>query len=505
MTNILQMLEHTAEMYPEKVAAVDPSCHITFSQLLVRAKKIGSFLAKHTSAGCPVPMYLDKSVTSLCGMLGVIYAGCHYVFIDLRHPESRVQAIEHTLSPSLVLSDKDNMETAVSFFSAPVYTIETILEKEDIDEPALLRIREQSLDVDPLYVNFTSGSTGTPKGVTVAHRSVIDFILTFTDLFHITEKDIIGNQAPFDFDVSVKDIYSCLFTGATLVIIPRPYFSNPTTLMDYICENQITILIWAVSAMCFVSIMNGFQYRNPTSLRTVMFSGEVMPIKQFNIWKQYQPHVHFVNLYGPTEITCNCTYYILEDRLYGSDEKIPIGKPFANEKVFLLDDDDNLITEPDTEGELCVSGTCLALGYYGDPVRTQESFVQNPLNTKWNELIYRTGDLCCYNSLGDLVYLSRKDFQVKHLGHRIELGDIESAANACEGVLRSCCLYDSKKKKILLFYAGIADKDTLVNNLKILLPNFMLPNKLISVDSMPLTKNGKIDRNALKEIGGITP
>jgi non-ribosomal peptide synthetase component F len=255
--------------------------------------------------------------------------------------------------------------------------------------------------------------------------------------------------------------------------------------------------------MCFVSIMNGFGYRNPETLRIVMFSGEVMPVKQLNVWKKYQPHVKFVNLYGPTEITCNCTYYELEDRMYEPDEKIPVGKAFPNEKVFLLDDDNKEVKEPGVPGELCVSGSCLALGYYGNRQKTDEVFVQNPLNPDWNEMIYRTGDLCAYQEDGNLVYISRKDFQIKHLGHRIELGEIESGAQQVEGIERACCLYDQAKKKIILFYTGNRDKKELLEEMKELLPVFMIPNKAIQLEEMPLNKNGKIDRNALKEAGGI--
>jgi non-ribosomal peptide synthetase component F len=288
-----------------------------------------------------------------------------------------------------------------------------------------------------------------------------------------------------------------------VALIPRSYFSNPTKLMDYLCGNKVTVLVWAVSAMCFVSIMNGFGYRNPETLRIVMFSGEVMPVKQLNVWKKYQPHVKFVNLYGPTEITCNCTYYELEDRMYEPDEKIPVGKAFPNEKVFLLDDDNKEVTEPGVPGELCVSGSCLALGYYGNRQKTDEVFVQNPLNPDWNEMIYRTGDLCAYQEDGNLVYISRRDFQIKHLGHRIELGEIESGAQQVEGIERACCLYDQAKKKIILFYTGNRDKKELLEEMKELLPVFMIPNKAIQLEEMPLNKNGKIDRNALKEAGGI--
>ena len=357
--------------------------------------------------------------------------------------------------------------------------------------------------MDPLYVNFTSGSTGVPKGVTVCHRNVIDFIEVFVKTTGIQQSDILGNQAPFDFDVSVKDIYSGICTGASVVIIPREYFSNPTVLMDYLSAQRCTVLIWAVSAMCFVSIMNGLQYKTPVSARLVMFSGEVMPIKQLNKWTKALPFTTFVNLYGPTEITCNCTYEILETREYELDEVLPIGKAFDNEKVFLLDENDKLVQVPKKEGEICVSGACVALGYYHDMNKTNEVFVQNPLNDKTYERIYRTGDLGKYTDDLKLIYTSRKDFQIKHLGHRIELGEIEAQVEQHTAITRAICIYDSNKKRILLFYVGNIEGKQLISELRDVLPGYMLPNKAFALDAFPMNKNGKVDRNALKELGGI--
>ena len=502
MRNVLEWLETAAQACPDKLAVADESTRLTFAELEAKARAIGSALAGCVHAGEAVALYAEKSADVLAAMLGTAYAGGFYSLIDTRQPKVRVEAILAALSPAAVITDAAHAETAAEMLADTGYEA---LMLEDlaacpVDDGALAAARASAIDTDPLYCNFTSGSTGTPKGVLVSHRSVIDFIPVFCSTFGIGADDVIANQAPFDFDVSVKDIYSMLCARASMHIIPREYFSTPTRLMDYLCDREATTLIWAVSAMCFVSIMNGFGYRLPEKVSKVMFSGEVMPPKQLRIWQKWLPDATYVNLYGPTEITCNCTYYVVE-RDFGKHEVIPMGKAFPNERVFLLDENDHEVTEAGVEGEVCVSGTALGLGYLGDAERTAAAFTQNPLNGRWLEPIYRTGDLATYDQDGDLVYSSRKDFQIKHMGQRIELGDIEAAAQATDGVERACCTYDQRRKRIRLYYVGTLDERGLADALAVALPPYMEPNHVRRVDQMPLTKNGKIDRKALDEMG----
>lgn len=504
MKNVLEWLENKTEQEKKRIAFIDPKDEISFGELEQKAKCIGTYISYMCGVRSAVGFYMEKNIDAVCGMLGAAYGGCLYSFLDTRQPESRMHQIISVLQPALILTDEEHLEEAHKLFpEIRVEVIADILFEKKMDQERLDVIREQALDMDPLYVNFTSGSTGVPKGVTVCHRNVIDFIEVFVKTTGIQQSDILGNQAPFDFDVSVKDIYSGLCTGASVAIIPREYFSNPTVLMDYLSAQRCTVLIWAVSAMCFVSIMNGLQYKTPVSVRLVMFSGEVMPIKQLNKWTKALPFTTFMNLYGPTEITCNCTYEILETREYELDEVLPIGKAFDNEKVFLLDETDKLVQVPEKEGEICVSGTCVALGYYHDMKKTNEVFVQNPLNDKTYERIYRTGDLGKYTDDLKLIYTSRKDFQIKHLGHRIELGEIEAQVEQHTSITRAICIYDSNKKRILLFYVGDIDGKQLISELRDILPGYMLPNKAFALDAFPMNKNGKVDRNALKELGGI--
>lgn len=464
MFNILTYLEKSAAQYPDKIAFADKDKSITYEELVKRSKGIGSQLAKQFSPRTPIPVFMEKSVDTISLFFGIVYAGCFYVLLDTKQPKTRLDHILNTLNVNTLITsmgyDRDLKKIE---FAGKVIYLEELEEDNVINENSLMKIKEQALDTDPLYGIFTSGSTGIPKGVIVAHRSVIDFIDVFTETFGITSEDVIGNQAPWDFDVSVKDIYSTIATGATMQIIPKQFFSFPTKLIDFLCEREVTTIIWAVSAICIISTLKGFEYKVPTKLNKIMFSGEVMPVKQLNIWREYLPDAMYVNLYGPTEITCNCTYHIIKED-YEPGDVIPIGKPFPNERVFLLDDENKEVKEPGKKGELCVSGTAVTLGYYNNSEQTQKAFTQNPLNPYYLETIYRTGDLAYYNENGLLCFASRKDFQIKHMGHRIELGEIEGSMESIHEIKRACCIFENNK--IHAFYDGAIDKKEIVRGLK---------------------------------------
>lgn len=505
MKNVLEWLEQTARRIPDKVMIADEDSSLTFDELKGLSRRYGTFLHDHVRVRPreAVAFYLEKSPQAFAAMLGSVYAGAFYSVIDTRHPASRVRAICETLEPAVVLVDEAHLAQAHELFDGTPWLLLSLEEAlaGEANDAALAAVRAQAQDTDPLYAVYTSGSTGTPKGVLAAHRSVLDFIPAFDAAVGITERDIHGNQAPFDYDASVKDLYSSLRCGSRVQLVPRELFMNPTGLMDYLADHACTTLVWAVGAMSFVSVMRAFDYRVPTSVNKVLFSGEVMPPKLLRYWMQHLADARYVNLYGPTETLCNCSYFIV-DRAYGDDEAIPIGGPFDNGRVILLDEGNREIREPLVQGEICVAGSGLTLGYLNDPERTAAAYMPNPANTRWNETIYRTGDIGFRREDGELMYVSRKDNQIKHLGHRIELGDIEAAALGVDGVSQACCIYDTRRQKLRLFYAGELSKGELVDRLHELLPPYMIPNTTRQLEALPLTSSGKIDRKGLATARG---
>ncbi len=495
--NVLEYLEHTAGGAGDALV-IDENGSCTYAQLLTRSQRIGSALAQRTAENMPIAVYMEKGIDALSAFFGIVYSGCFYTLLNPDLPAARLNQVLSVLGAEYVITNSQYRQQAQEMFShSTVLLIEDLL-KEEIDGAALAAIRGSMIDTDPLYVNFTSGSTGVPKGVVIGHRSVIDFIEVYTDTFDFSAEDVIGNQAPFDFDVSVKDIYPAIKTGAALVIIPKRLFSQPVDLLDFICDHKITIMTWAVSALCLISTFHGLDYKTPETVKKVLFSGEVMPMKHLKSWMEHLPEAEFVNLYGPTEITCNCTYHRIDRaRDYGAG--IPIGKAFPNERVFLLNEENQKITEQGVSGEICVSGTAVGLGYYNAPEQTADKFLQNPTNTAYHDRIYRTGDLGCYDAEGDIRFMGRKDFQIKYKGHRIELEEIEKAMMEIPGIERACCVFDHEKSKLYGFYVGTLDKKELHKAMTEALPVFMVPGRLLRTDHMPLTKNGKIDRKALAQ------
>lgn len=498
--NVLHYLEDSVGKVPQKLAFVDENNALTYTDLYQQAQQIGSALFEKTRGEIrkPVVVFVDRNIESLVAFLGVAYSGNFYVPIDIQMPKMRVELILNTLNPVAMvvtpLSKKFSYEVAPDLIAVDY---EEALGVE-VQEAALKAIRRKIIDRDPIYATFTSGSTGIPKGVITCHQSVVDMTEALVETFDFDGNHVFGNQNPFYFDASIKDIYSSLKCGATMYVLPKSYFMSLGKLVGYINEHRIDTIMWSASAIALLANAQAFEDEKPTALKKVMFSGEVMHNRVLNYWRKNLPGTQFVNLYGPTEITSVCTYYKIE-RPFADDEVLPIGIPFRNCEVIILNDHNEAVQEGES-GELCVKGSCLALGYYNNPEKTSAAFCQNPLNPHFPELIYRTGDLARFNEQGEVMFMSRKDNQVKHMGQRVELGEIEILLNAMEKIDASICFYDHDAQKIIAVYKGKeADTKYIYTELKNKVSKFMFPNTLIKLDELPYNLNGKIDRTLLKE------
>lgn len=495
---VTQYLHDSAEKYPDHLAFVDNRLSLTYKDVQEEAKRVAFALAMGGFFKKPVAVLMEKGGRAIVAFLGIALSGNYYTVIDNKMPVNRINKILETFNPSVILTDKRNEKKARELF-AHVLVYEDLIEKVLREEGKKIVADAESriIDTDILYVLFTSGSTGIPKGVIITHRSVIDYTEWASETFLFSHEDVFGNQAPLYFDNSVLDIFSTIKNGATLHVIPQMLYAFPIRLLEYIRDKKINTIFWVPTILSRVADLELLDKCDISCLKRVLFAGEVMPARQLNTWIRRLPDAVFANLYGPTEITVDCTYYIV-DRIIRDDESVPIGKACKNTDILVLNDKNELVGIEE-KGELCVRGSSLSLGYYNNPEKTDEVFVQNPLNHFYRELIYRTGDIVHYNNRGEIIYDGRRDSQIKHTGHRIELGEIDTAVMGNPMVQRSCCLHKPQNDKLILFYVGDIGEDALRKYLAEIIPEYMIPNQFIRLSQMPLNMNGKIDRIKLNE------
>ncbi len=484
---MLDLFEQTAARFPARRAIADEEGALTFLQLQNLARQLAALFAEEgTCVG--IMAHRDRYTVAL--FLAAAYAGKCYIPLDPEQPEQKRRAIVDNAGVKEILTVHPADQEQVR---GPLRVLDLAL--TDPHRPTDRPLEEKANEA--LYIVYTSGSTGTPKGVLKSHSAMHSFITAYLAEFAFDEQTVIGNQTPFYFDASAKDIYLMAACGAALEILPTRHFSFPVNLVNYMNERRVNFISWVPSALTLVTTLNTFLAAKPLYLKRVAFVGEVFAPKHLNKWMEALPEVEFVNLYGSSEI-CGISCFCRINQPADPATALPIGGPLANCRIALVEDGQ---TSPAC-GELYVASPALADGYFNDPQRTAAQFVvadlgDGPLR------YYRTGDIVGYNDRGQLVFIGRRDHQIKHMGHRIELGEIEAAATALDGIEKCCCVYDAKRSKIVLFLQpcdGVSpDLAVIRAGLKEKLSDYMLPQRIKVLPRLPLNANGKIHRTALQE------
>ncbi len=479
---------------PGAVALLDRGSPHTYQALEVAARTIAAGIERQFPGlrGKPLVIALPKGVDAIAAILACQWTGNIYVPVDIKVPAERLAKICRQLGDCRILTRRSlGLPLLGQPGEAHCLFLEDLADVAPIASPPY----RGAIDSDPLYVIFTSGSTGTPKGVTISHRSVIDYIEWAWAEYAPAASDVMMSQAPLFFDNSTLDLYLTWAAGACLFIPDDKVYMFPVETLETMRANGVTTLFWVPSVLVGLANSGLLEKVRVPTLTKILFAGEPMPVPQINAWVRAYPEALFSNLYGPTEITVDCTAHTF--RAACEEATLPIGRPCRNTDVLVLADDDRSCAEGEV-GELCVRGSSLALGYWGDAEKTDQVFVQNPLHRNFRDLVYRTGDLVRRDASGLLHFVGRKDTQIKHMGYRIELGEIEAALLQHEAVASACVCY--LREPGLISGAVVPRSGSVIAPLDLKkflmtqLPRYMVPASLILVDGLPTTPNGKIDR-----------
>ncbi len=502
--SVIDYLEENAIKIPDKTAVSEEESSLTWLELRNKARELALSLldtAHSNDAKVPIVIFMDKSIQHVVSIYGTLYSGSFYVPVDITTPIERLNNILSTLGECRILTRRSDSEKLIkSGYTGDFLIYEDLFEnsKGNFDAPKIDHCVNGILDSDLMYIIFTSGSTGVPKGVAVRHRSVMDYIDSFMDEVGMSADDICGNQTPFYADMSLKDLFMTLASGAELCIIPTKYFSFPVKLLKYMDEKKVSYCMWVPTVYRIVAQFKALSKIRPETIRTICFSGESMQMPVFEYWKSFYPDIDYWQFYGPSEITGSCSYYKVDNtRDYSGS--IPIGKPYRNTGIVLMDGDDIIpVTDTSRKGEICVYGTCLAAGYYNNPQKTDTAFTPLPSKLGYGEKMYHTGDLAYWDNDGNLIFSGRMDYQVKHMGKRIELGEIEACVESLDNIDACCCVHNKQKDALVLYYIGEPTPRELMLALDSKLPPYMIPTVANKVDELPQLPNGKLNRKILE-------
>lgn len=475
MNNIFELFLLDCETDENRVLFSDNEGDITYKEAKKIIVSIASFLKNKNIVNQPILVPVTRSKKVLLTFFGIAASNNYYVPVSDDVKEDRLNDIISIGKIKYCFNFKNDKLENLSFEEA----ISTSSSREDIQ--SLMGNYNKN---NPLYLMFTSGSTGVPKGVLKSHDNILAFVENFKETFtDIEEHQIIANQTPFYFDASSKDIYLTLGLKGTLYIPSKEVFVLPNKSIEYLNDKHVSMIMWVPSALIMVAKIRVLNFIKPQYLKYVFFIGEVFPSKYLNMWYQALPETKFVNWFGSTETAGACLYYPIT-RLMNDSEIAPIGKPLKNNKVVLKD------------GEICISSRQVALCYIGDEEKTKKTFVKDG-----DDIYLHTGDYAEYDKDGNIVFKTRKDFQIKHMGYRIELQDIEASVMSLNYISSCCCLYIKEKIILVAVLNDGEEKKTseILADLKNILADYMLPNKIVLKDNIPLNANGKIDRVLLKQ------
>jgi amino acid adenylation domain-containing protein len=501
VTLVQQYFARSAARFPDKHAVGCKDERISYRELDALTNAHARVLKQRGLArGSFVPFFMKKSIQSIKSILAILKADSAYVPVDVESPAHRVREILAATGARIAIVDRASEPRLRALLAdGPMPELINIE-----DEPGASRepLAYENISIDVAYVLFTSGSTGKPKGVIISHQMIIDYIDWCLETYGLSDRDVIANHAPLYFDNSTFDLYTAFGAGATLHLVHEEMNLILSKMITWLEQREVSVMFCVPSVMTILLKSGRLTPESLPKLRHVIAAGEVLPTEVVRKWMELYPRIQFTNMYGPTEITVDCTFHVIAEPPAPDTDSIPIGKPRRNMEVFVRREDGSISAEPGAEGEIVVRGKSVAYGYLNDPERTRAAFIQNPRHAQYHDPLYRTGDLARIAADGSFLFIGRADQQIKYMGNRIELGEIEAALLRLDAVSEAVVVFhdspvvEEKCIGALVCLQPGATKEDVLARLKGELPGYMVPRKVALTAELPRTPNGKADRKA---------
>lgn len=506
---ITDLLEKAVQDVPDKIGFVDQDGQMTYREMRERALRIAAAILNEFPEDItsfsekephPAVTLMEGEIHITAAMHGILYAGDCFSVIDVAQPAERIQKILARFQPRVMIISRHLTEKAKQLsFSGKILVYEDIMEAETAPRE-VPQIVCAEVSKKPAIVTFTSGSTGIPKGVVTGHNGMLYQAVDQLELTGTDSSDYVGNQTSLYYALGELILFMSIAGQATNYFIPKILFSQPGELAEYVVKNRLSVLYWATSGLTIFSRFSaweGWEKELDQNLKTVAFAGDVISTKLLNKMRNALPSPTYAQGYGCTEFYPPIGYRIA--RTLRDDERIPIGFALPHTTVYLVKED-GTEAKSGEEGQIWMAGPGMCLGYLNDEEETNRKFRDNPLNP--GERVFLTGDVAKKNEYGEIVFMTRKDFMIKHMGYRVELGEIELAATSLDDQMQCACVYNKEKEHLILVYAGSLSKKELKEKLKEKLPRHMVPNRFVQVESLPLSSTSKLDRVKLNALYG---